>query len=45
MWLSAGVSAVGVVIALTLVGNRPVDQHDAASRPEAAAAEAVPVAR
>ncbi|HEX6584899.1 MAG TPA: hypothetical protein VF056_14965, partial [Thermoleophilaceae bacterium] len=45
MWLSAGVSAVGVVIALTLVGNRPAHAHDPAKRPEAAAAEAVPVAR
>ena len=45
MWLSAGVSALGVVIAFTLVGNRPVQHHDAATQPEAAAAEAVPVAR
>jgi len=45
MWLSASVSAVGVVIALTLVGNRPAHAHDPAKRPEAAAAEAVPVAR
>jgi hypothetical protein len=43
--LSAGVAAVGAVIAFTLVGNRPAHHHDPATRPEAAAAEAVPVAR
>jgi hypothetical protein len=45
MWLSAGVAAVGVVIAFTLIGNRPAHEHDPATRPEAAAAEAIPVAR
>ena len=45
MWLSAGVAALGVVIALTLIGGRHAHRHDPASRPEAAAEEAVPVAR
>jgi hypothetical protein len=45
MWLSAGVAAFGVVIALTLIENRHAHRHDPASRPDAAAAEAVPVAR
>jgi MFS family permease len=45
MWLSAGVAAVGVVIAFTLIRNRDGHAHDAATRPEAAAAEALPVAR
>ena len=44
MWLSASVAAAGVVIALTLVGNRPVHHEDAATHPEAAAAEAVEAA-
>ena len=41
MWLSAGVAALGVVIAFTLVGNRPAHVHDAATRPDTTAAEAV----
>ena len=45
MWLSAGVAALGVVIAFRLIGGRHAHRHDPASRPEAAAAEAVPVAR
>jgi hypothetical protein len=45
MWLSAGVAAVGVLIAFTLIGGRHAHRHDAASGPEAAAAEAVSVAR
>jgi hypothetical protein len=45
MWLSASVAALGAVIAFTLVGKRHAHPHDAATRPEAAAAEAVPVAR
>ena len=45
MWLSASVAAAGVVIAFTLIGNDRAHQHDAATQPEAAAAEeAVPVA-
>jgi Na+/melibiose symporter-like transporter len=39
MWLSAGVAALGVVVAFTLIGNRPAHHHDAATQPEAAAAE------
>jgi Na+/melibiose symporter-like transporter len=45
MWLSASVAAAGVVIAFTLVRNRDGHKASAASRPEAAAAEAIPVAR
>jgi hypothetical protein len=41
MWLSAGVAALGVVFAFTLVGGKPVHRHDAATRPEAAATEAI----
>ena len=46
MWLSASVAAAGVVIALTLIGNRPAHHDERRHRsPEAAAAEeAVPVA-
>jgi MFS family permease len=44
MWLSAGVSALGVVIAFTLIGKRPAHHHDAATQPEAAAEEAVEAA-
>ncbi len=46
MWLSAGVAAVGVLISLVTISGKPVEQPDAAARPEAAAtAEAVSVAR
>jgi MFS family permease len=47
MWLSAGVAAAGVVIALTLIGNRAAQPHNAATRTEAApaTAEAIPAAR
>jgi MFS family permease len=44
MWLSAGVAALGVVFAFTLVGAKPVHHHDAATRPEAAATEAIEAA-
>jgi EmrB/QacA subfamily drug resistance transporter len=43
MWLSAGVAAAGVVIALTLVRNRDGHPHNAALQP--GLAETVPVAR
>jgi MFS family permease len=39
MWLSAGVAAVGVLVAFTLIGKRPVQQHDAGTQPEPAAAK------
>jgi hypothetical protein len=45
MWMSAGVAAVGVVVAFTLVRNREGHQHSAATAPQAAAAEALPAAR
>jgi EmrB/QacA subfamily drug resistance transporter len=44
MWLSAGVAATGVLISFLLIGSRPVHRQDAATRPEAAAAEAIEVA-
>ena len=44
MWLSAGVAALGVVFAFTLVGGKPVHRHDAATQPEAAATEAIEAA-
>jgi len=44
MWLSAGVAALGVVFALTLIGAKPVHRHDAATQPEAAATEAIEAA-
>jgi MFS family permease len=44
MWLSAGVAALGVVFAFTLIGAKPVHRHDAATRPEAAATEAIEAA-
>jgi EmrB/QacA subfamily drug resistance transporter len=40
MWLSAGVAALGAVLAFLLIGGKPVQQPDAATRPEAAAAVA-----
>jgi EmrB/QacA subfamily drug resistance transporter len=46
MWLSAGVAAVGVVLACWLIVDKPARRPDPATQPEAAAtAEAVPVAR
>ena len=39
------VAAAGVVIALTLIGNKESQPHDAATHPEVGVAEAVPVAR
>jgi MFS family permease len=45
MWMSAGVAAIGVVIALTLIGNKRSQPHHAATQPEVSVAEAVPVAR
>jgi EmrB/QacA subfamily drug resistance transporter len=41
MWLSAGVAASGVVISFWLIGRKPVHHHDAATLPEAAAAEQI----
>jgi hypothetical protein len=40
MWLSAGVAALGAVLAFLLIGGKPVQQPDAATRPEAAEAMA-----
>jgi hypothetical protein len=40
MWLSAGVAALGVVFAVTLIGAKPVQRADAATEPDAAAAAA-----
>ena len=40
MWLSAGVAALGAVIAFRLIGDKPVRQPDAVQEPEAAAAVA-----
>jgi hypothetical protein len=40
MWLSAGVAATGAVISFFLIGRSPVHRHDAATRPQPAAAEA-----
>ena len=45
MWLSASVAAVGVVIALTLIGNKEAQPHNAPAPAEVGVAEAVPVAR
>jgi MFS family permease len=46
MWLSAGVAAVGVILACWLIVDKPVRRPDPATQPQAAAtAEAVPVAR
>jgi hypothetical protein len=45
MWLSAGVAALGVLLAFTLIGPGPAHRHAAATRPEAAAAEVAPAAR
>jgi MFS family permease len=45
MWLSASVAAAGVVIALTLIGNKEAQPHNAPSQPEVGVAEAVPIAR
>jgi hypothetical protein len=44
MWLSAGVAALGVLFAFTLIGGKPVHRRDAATQPEAAATEAIEVA-
>jgi hypothetical protein len=44
MWLSAGVAAVGVLIAFTLVGDRLAHPHDAATQPVLAEAAGVPAA-
>src|SRR5215211_6204975 len=41
MWLSAGVAALGAVLALWLIQPKTSTRHDPARRPEAAAAEAV----
>ncbi len=44
MWLSAGVSVLGVIIALTLIAPKRVERPDPAREPEATAeAEAVTV--
>jgi predicted MFS family arabinose efflux permease len=40
MWLSAGVAALGALLAFWLIGGKPVQQPDAAEQPEAAAAVA-----
>jgi EmrB/QacA subfamily drug resistance transporter len=40
MWLSAGVAALGAVLAFWTIGGKPVQQPDAATQPEAAAAVA-----
>jgi EmrB/QacA subfamily drug resistance transporter len=40
MWLSAGVAAFGAVLAFWTIGGKPVQQPDAATQPEAAAAVA-----
>ena len=46
MWLSAGVAALGAVLAFRLIGDKPVPAPDPARHPEAAAtAEAVPATR
>jgi len=46
MWLSAGVAALGALLAFWLIGGKPAPQPDAATHPQAAAtAEAVTVAR
>jgi MFS family permease len=45
MWLSASVAAAGVVIALTLIGNKEAQPHNAAAPTGVAVTEAVPVAR
>jgi EmrB/QacA subfamily drug resistance transporter len=45
MWLSASVAAAGVVIALTLIGNKAAQPHNAPAPAEVGVAEAVPVAR
>jgi EmrB/QacA subfamily drug resistance transporter len=42
MWLSAGVSAVGAVVALFLIAPKLAPRPDAAARPEAAAEAATP---
>jgi EmrB/QacA subfamily drug resistance transporter len=41
MWLSAGVAALGVLLAYRLIGDKPVHRHEAATQPEAAATEAI----
>ena len=46
MWLSAGVAALGAVLAFRLIGDKPAPRLDPAKHPEAAAtAEAVPATR
>jgi MFS family permease len=45
MWLSASVAAAGVVIALTLIGNKEAQPHNAPAPAEVGVAEGVPVAR
>jgi EmrB/QacA subfamily drug resistance transporter len=42
MWLSAGVAAVGALLALWLIAPKPAPRPDAAGRPEAAAETASP---
>jgi EmrB/QacA subfamily drug resistance transporter len=44
MWLSAGVAALGAVISFVAISGRPTEHADAATQPEAAAAEALEAA-
>jgi hypothetical protein len=44
MWLSAGVAAVGALISFVAISGRPAERADAATQPDAAAAEALEAA-